>query len=196
MIADAETYLQAAADGVPEVEAVDAETTEVGQALERELADTEAREPAGVGGGRGGGGGRGTSSRGTEGPEEGPGEIDESAKAFNPQERKVAELLESEGKHVKALKESEESGVKTPDAEVDGTPTEFKSLSPGARANTVKNQLNTAKRQARDAIVDARGTGLGEAEAREGLEKFLRANGRDRMDTIRIVGDGFDITFP
>lgn len=63
MIADLEAYLQAAADGVPEFEAVDAETTEVGQVLERELAETEAREPAGVGGrggGRGGSGGRGS----------------------------------------------------------------------------------------------------------------------------------------
>jgi hypothetical protein len=59
MIADVETYLQAAADGVPEIETVDAETTEVSQALDRELAETEAREPAGVGarGGSGGGGG-------------------------------------------------------------------------------------------------------------------------------------------
>jgi hypothetical protein len=76
MIADAETYLQAAADGVPEVEAVDAETTEVGQALERELAETEAREPAGVGGGRGGAGrgGNGERAGSDELPDEQPGE--------------------------------------------------------------------------------------------------------------------------
>lgn len=73
MIADVETYLQAAADGVPEIETVDAQTTEVSQALDRELAETEAREPAGVGG-RGGssGGGRG-------GADEEPGAEDEDA---------------------------------------------------------------------------------------------------------------------
>ena len=69
MIADAETYLQAAADGVPEVEAVDAETTEVSQALDRELSETEAREPASVGGGKGGGGG-GKPTNGGNPPEE------------------------------------------------------------------------------------------------------------------------------
>ncbi|MFF7413826.1 WXG100-like domain-containing protein [Streptomyces lydicus] len=73
MIADLETYLQAAADGVPEFEAVDAETTEVGQVLERELAETEAREPAGVGGRGGGQGGSGekpgTGGRGGESEE-------------------------------------------------------------------------------------------------------------------------------
>lgn len=58
MIADIEAGLQAAAEGVPEIEAVDAETTEVTQELERELAEAEAREPAGVGG-RGGAGGSG-----------------------------------------------------------------------------------------------------------------------------------------
>ncbi|WP_329456349.1 WXG100-like domain-containing protein [Streptomyces sp. NBC_01497] len=69
MIADIETYLQAAAEGVPEIEAVDAETTEVTQALDRELAETEAREPAGVGGrGGSGGGGRGGGGGGDEPP--------------------------------------------------------------------------------------------------------------------------------
>ncbi|WP_225844938.1 restriction endonuclease fold toxin [Streptomyces sp. HPF1205] len=60
MIADLEVYLQDAADSAPELETVDAETTEVSQTLERELADTEARTPArtgGRGGGRGGAGG-------------------------------------------------------------------------------------------------------------------------------------------
>lgn len=200
MIADLETYLQAAADGVPEFEAVDAETTEVGQVLERELAETEAREPAGVGGRGGGRGGSDDPPKGGRGPEEpeepGPGKIDETEKPFNPKERQIAELLESEGKHVKAIKESEVDGVKTADSEVDGTPTEFKSLEPGARANTVKNQLNSAKKQARDAIIDTRGSGLSESEAREGLGKFLRANPPGRMDFIRIVGDGFNVVWP
>jgi hypothetical protein len=57
MIADLEVSLQAAADSAPELETVNAETTEVSQALERELAETEAREPAGLAG-RGGEGGK------------------------------------------------------------------------------------------------------------------------------------------
>lgn len=45
VIADIETDLSAAAESVPELEAVDAETTQVSQTLDRELAETEARDP-------------------------------------------------------------------------------------------------------------------------------------------------------
>lgn len=124
------------------------------------------------------------------------GTLDLSAKAFNDAEGRIAELLVSEGKNVKALKESTVPGVRTADSEVNGVPTEFKSLIPGAAANTVKNQLNSAKGQARHAIIDARASGLSESAAQEGLGKFLRNNPPGRMDYIRIVGDGYDITYP
>ncbi|TDD65606.1 hypothetical protein E1298_41205 [Actinomadura rubrisoli] len=103
--------------------------------------------------------------------------------------------MNSEGSHVQALPESTTPGVRRPDATVDGIPTEFKSLSVGARANTVKNALNSAKGQARTAIIDGRGSGLTEELAQEGLNKFLRHN-PNRMDSIRILGDGYDITWP
>ncbi|MFE4055906.1 PrsW family intramembrane metalloprotease [Streptomyces sp. NPDC059096] len=143
-----------------------------------------------AGAGGSGAGGEGTGNRRDEG------EIDESEKAFNQKERKIADLLKSEGKKVKAQAESRESGVRTADAAVDGVQTEFKSLDPGATSNTVKNQLNSAKGQARDAVLDSRGSGLDEEAAREGLGKFLRNNPPGRMDNIRIVGDGFNITWP
>jgi hypothetical protein len=73
---------------------------------------------------------------------------------------------------------------------------EFKTLDPGAAPNSVKNTLNTAKKQARDAVVDARGSGLAESGAREGLEKFLRNNPQGRMNSVRIMGDGYDILWP
>lgn len=57
-IAALEALLSAAAEGVPEIEVVEAEATEVGTALESEMAQTEERELAGVGG-RGGQGGSG-----------------------------------------------------------------------------------------------------------------------------------------
>jgi hypothetical protein len=47
-----------------------------------------------------------------------------------PPERRIAELLVNEGKHVKAVKES--GARRSPDALVDGKPTEFKTLEPGA----------------------------------------------------------------
>ncbi|QMU78404.1 hypothetical protein GXW83_24560 [Streptacidiphilus sp. PB12-B1b] len=59
-IAALEAMLSAAADGVPEIEAVDAETTQVSTTLDSEMSQTESRELASVagrGGGTGGGGG-------------------------------------------------------------------------------------------------------------------------------------------
>lgn len=97
------------------------------------------------------------------------GSIDESEKAFHSAERRIAELLKSEGSTVRALRESPQHGVRTPDAIVDGTPTEFKSLREGAGSNTVKNALNSAKGQADHAIVDARGSGLEQPTAQLGL---------------------------
>ncbi|MCF3961495.1 WXG100-like domain-containing protein [Streptomyces fuscigenes] len=49
VIADAATELDAAAEAVPEIEAVDAETTEVDEALDEELSETEARDGDGPG---------------------------------------------------------------------------------------------------------------------------------------------------
>ncbi|WP_078618049.1 MULTISPECIES: hypothetical protein [unclassified Streptomyces] len=97
---------------------------------------------------------------------------------------------------MKALKESDIDGVRTADAEVNGIPTDLKSLDPGATANTVKNQSNKAKGQARHASIEARASGLGEAAAQEGLGKFLRNNPPGRMDYIRVVGDSYNITYP
>lgn len=68
-IAELETVLASAAEEVPEVEAVDAETTEVSQALDREMASAESRS----GGGGGGGGGKPpTTTGGGDPPPEDP----------------------------------------------------------------------------------------------------------------------------
>jgi hypothetical protein len=86
MIADLETYLQAAADSVPEIETVDAETTEVSQVLERELSETEIREPAGVGGRGGGSSEPPSTGGGGEGPE-GPSDDEPDSSGRGRQER-------------------------------------------------------------------------------------------------------------
>jgi Contact-dependent growth inhibition CdiA C-terminal domain len=97
-------------------------------------------------------------------PLSGLGSIDESEKTFTPEERKIAELLKSEGKTVRALRESTIKGQRTPDAEVDGEPTEFKSLRSGS-ANSVKYALDSAKGQAGQALVDARTSGTSQPDA-------------------------------
>ncbi|WP_217711659.1 hypothetical protein [Actinomadura sp. NAK00032] len=123
------------------------------------------------------------------------GKLDESRKKFNQGERLIADLLVSEGRRVEAVPESKVDGTRTPDALVDDVPVEFKSLDPGAVPGSVKNALNKAKGQASNAIIDTRGTALTEDGAREGLERFLRHN-PGRMDTIRILGDGYEISWP
>ncbi|HEU5427574.1 MAG TPA: hypothetical protein VFU74_11910 [Actinocrinis sp.] len=126
----------------------------------------------------------------------GTGGVDEGAKAFNPAERRIADLLAGEGREVTAQAESAIDGVRTADAVVDGVPTEFKSLSAGAAPNAVKNALNSAKGQAGDAVLDARGTGLTANGAQDGLVRFLRNNPPGRMASIRIIGDEYEINWP
>ncbi len=120
------------------------------------------------------------------------GVIDESARKFSPEEYRIAAVLAGEGKYVKAI--AEDNINRTPDAEVDGHAVEFKSLEPGADNSTIKNRLNEAKKQADRAILDTRGSGMSEDEARRGLARFLGTNAR--MTEIRIMGDGWDIHWP
>jgi hypothetical protein len=123
------------------------------------------------------------------------GSIDESERAFSPSERRVAEMLQSEGKHVKASAEGK-GPRRSRDALVDGIPTEFKTPDLGANGSTIKNQINDSTRrggQARNMIIDARGSGLTEAEAMRGLARAKNIT-RGRIDSVRVIGDGFDIT--
>jgi hypothetical protein len=122
--------------------------------------------------------------------------IDESERKFSKAERKIAEYLDDRGHLVKALKEDHRAPGRKADAEVDGKRTEFKSLDPGATDSTVKNTVNDSVRrggQARNIVIDARDSGLSEEAARKGL---ARAGGitRGRVDSVRIIGDGYDIT--
>ncbi|MGY5311641.1 WXG100-like domain-containing protein [Nocardia gipuzkoensis] len=131
-------------------------------------------------------------------PKPGPlkrGVIDESEKVFNGREKRIADLLADEGKEVKAIKESDVKGQRTYDATVDGVPTEFKSLDPGAGNSAVKNALNSAKGQADHAVIDSRASGLTREEAQRGLSRFLGAN-PSRMKSVRIVGDSWEINWP
>jgi hypothetical protein len=120
------------------------------------------------------------------------GTIDETAKTFSPEERKIADLLADEGRDVRGVPEG---NGRTPDAMVDGKPVEFKTLDEGASNATVKNALDSAKGQADNAIIDGRGSGLTQDEAQRGLSRFLGAN-PGRMTSIRIVGDGWEIAWP
>uniref|UniRef100_UPI003F494294 CdiA C-terminal domain-containing protein n=1 Tax=Pseudonocardia sp. CA-138482 TaxID=3240023 RepID=UPI003F494294 len=122
------------------------------------------------------------------------GTIDESAKKFSPEERRIAETLADEGKNVKALRE--ENDVRTPDTEVDGKRTEFKTLN-GKGDNTVKNTLDKSAKgggQARDIVLDARDVELTKDAAELGIARHV-GNNPGRYDSIRVMGRDYDFTW-
>jgi hypothetical protein len=123
----------------------------------------------------------------------GLGVIDERAKKFSPAERRIAAYLASGGPAVVSVSEGYGVYGRTPDARVDAVPVEFKSLDPGASDRTVKAALNSAKGQARHAVIDARGSGLTEDEAQHGIRRFFGTPHGNRMDAVLIVGDNYSI---
>jgi Contact-dependent growth inhibition CdiA C-terminal domain len=125
----------------------------------------------------------------------GLGVIDERAKRFSPAERRIAEHLASGGLAVVAVSEGYGVYGRAPDAHVDAVPVEFKTLDPGASDRTVKAALNSAKGQARHAVIDARGSGLTEDEGQRGVRRFFGTPHGNRMDAVLIVGDNYSIAW-
>jgi hypothetical protein len=136
------------------------------------------------------------------------GTIDETSASFLPNEKPTAELLKGEGYDVKALEIINAKGVRNPDSLVTDlqtgkqTKVEFKILE-GLKTNSEASDSNSVVRsiqdslkrggQARDIILNARESGLTEEEA---LRSFKRVSGieRGKLDSLRIVGDGFDVS--
>ena len=105
------------------------------------------------------------------GPERyGDGVIDERVRAFPPPERATAEALAAAGATVIALPEDPSLRQRQPDALVDGRVTEFKGIKPGGSDASIKNQLDTARGQAPNVVVDARGSGVDEDGAALGMD--------------------------
>lgn len=123
----------------------------------------------------------------------GLGVVDERASRFQPRERKLADLLASEGHAVVAVHDGYGREGRKPDTAVDGVWTEFKSLDPGASSTTVKAALTSAKGQAAHAIIDGRGSGLNQQEADRGIRRFLGTPHARSLDSARIIGDDYDL---
>ena len=122
----------------------------------------------------------------------GDGLIDERERVFLRGERAIAEALARSGAAVTALPEDHSLRRRQPDALVDGRVTEFKSLRPGATDATVNSRLLAAKAQAPNVVLDARGSGLVEDDAGQGIRRFLGSPwGGERYETILILGDGY-----
>lgn len=86
------------------------------------------------------------------------------------------------------------------DALVDGVRTEFKRADPpkgqATTSDSVRNAINASLRkegQARHIIYDARGSGLTREEAERALRRIAGIT-RGKLDSVRIIGDGFDLT--
>ena len=118
----------------------------------------------------------------------GLGIVDERARAFMPKERRIASLLAGAGAAVVAVHDGYGAEGRKPDALVDDTYTEFKSLDPGASNKTVRSALKDAKGQAAHAVIDARGSGLSPDEAERGMRRFLGTPYGHRLDAIRTWG--------
>ncbi len=113
---------------------------------------------------------------------------------FSLDERKVADLLASEGHEVVHHPRGQE---RTPDAVVDGDLlVEFKNPGPGADSATIRNVANESRKgggQARMIVIDARETGLTEGDALRGIARVRGAYSK-HYDFVRVVGDGFDVS--
>jgi Contact-dependent growth inhibition CdiA C-terminal domain len=130
----------------------------------------------------------------------GKGEVDQSQRQFSKDEQAIATRLADDGHNVTALKESDVPNVRTPDAEVDGVPTEFKTVQaeePSSR--TIMRMLNDSARhggQARDMVIDSSANGaLSESEAAAGIRRFAGLR-KDAYDHITIWGDDWTVTWP
>jgi hypothetical protein len=123
----------------------------------------------------------------------GLGVIDERAKNFSAAERRVAERLAEPGPAVVSVSEGFGICGRTADARVNGIPVEFKSLDPGASDRTIKAALNSAKGQARHAVIDARDSGLTEDQAHRGIRRFSGTPHGNRLDAVLIIGDNYTI---
>lgn len=109
------------------------------------------------------------------------------------------DYLESLGHKVENNEQEGQGGAgRQGDAYVDKVKTEFKSLRPGATSVTVKNSVsNSIKRggKAREIVLDARGSGLSEAEALVGLERAAHRDvSRGMLDKLSIIGDEYYLT--
>lgn len=113
---------------------------------------------------------------------------------FSPKERAVADYLEGFGRKVtKNPLEGAAGAGRQGDAFVDGVLHEFKTLDPGAASSTIKNVVNNSIRkggQARNIVIDARGTGLVKDEALRGIKRALGIS-RGKIDNITVIGDDF-----
>lgn len=119
----------------------------------------------------------------------------EAGRKVSTEELAVAGILTREGRTVRVLAEG---AKRTADFLVDGLPTELKtvsSLTSKDLAGALARRILEGAGQAPHIIIDGRRqAGLTAALAREAIRRAYTADKLSRLLTVRILGDGFDIT--
>jgi len=123
--------------------------------------------------------------------------INTTGRTLSEAESAVADLLASEGRLVEVVAEGT---ARTSDFLVDGVPTELKTVSnitSRDMSGALSSRILDGAGQAGNIIIDARGqVGLTQAEAARAIRRAYGADKLSRLQEIRIIGNGFEITVP
>jgi hypothetical protein len=128
--------------------------------------------------------------------------VDEAARRLSHQEMAVARLLAGEGHRVRSLAEWPWLGP-TSDLEACGASVEVKSFlavgdHPSRRPPTAEalcNKLIKASSQGEVAVIWGAGSGLSRRVADQGVALFAAQPGSRRVEQVRVLGDGFDLSW-
>lgn len=124
------------------------------------------------------------------------GSLERFVEFADPKERSIAEYLENFGRKVeKNPREGLPGFGRQGDAIVDGINYEFKAMDPGGDSKTISNIVSKSVKnggQARNIVIDTRGSGLSREEAQRGVFRALGAN-PDKLDNIAVIGEDFFI---
>jgi hypothetical protein len=130
-----------------------------------------------------------------------PTAVDERSRRLSHEELAVARQLAAEGHQVRSVPERRGQGP-VADLEVCGARVEVKSFLPLAERDrgaptprSVCNKLLSARDQAPTTVVLGQGSGLSEGVARSGVEEFVARGRPGRTGGVRIIGDGFDLSW-
>ena len=122
-------------------------------------------------------------------------ELEDGASFANEGEELIANMLVSEGKHVKVLKEIQEQNVKNADFLIDGVKTELKTISNISSkdlSGRIAKKIKGAGNQAGNIIIDLRKQeGATEEVAQAALNRAFGSS--DKINNVRVIGEGFDI---
>jgi Contact-dependent growth inhibition CdiA C-terminal domain len=115
-------------------------------------------------------------------------------RAFSTAEESTANYLRQLGRKVEPNQlEGAVGAGRQGDAWVDGVKHEFKNLDTGATSETVRNSVRRSVAgagQARNIVIDARGSGLSFSDAQRGIARVRGAYGA-KLDNLTIIGDDY-----